>query len=226
MFIPFLEMRRIKLFMKIRMEFRKNMKYISHLDLMKSMQKTLKRSQLKLKYSEGFNPHIILSIANPLPLGVIGGREFADFEILDTDLSEDTMLSKLVEASPPDIIPKKLYVGCEKSFNLTEFAVYDINITTTDSERITELLRGSELLVEKKTKGKIKQINLIELIHEIKFSRVIDGILINLICACGNTKNLNPMLIKKALTLNGVHIDDFSAERSNLLDADFKEFLI
>jgi len=211
--------------MKIRMEFNKDMKYISHLDLMKSMQKTLKRSQLKLKYSEGFNPHIVLSIANPLPLGVRGGREFADFEILD-DLPEDEILLRLKEASPPEIMPKKLHINCEKSFNLTELAVYNIEITTPDSEKITELLSRAELMVEKKAKGKIKLINLIELIKEIKFEYPPEGggVRLNLICACGNTKNLNPMLMKKAFILNGVHIDDFSAERTDLLDAEFKGF--
>ena len=205
--------------MKIRMQFYKNMKYISHLDLMKAMQKTLKRSGLKLKYSEGYNPHIILSIANPLPLGVKGSCEFADFEILSENLSEDEIFSRLMNASPAEIRPKKLYFDCNKSFNLTEYAVYNIKIETNEPDKIKELLVGEELLVEKKSKGKIKLINLIELIHEIKFENTKDGIKINLVCACGNNKNLNPMLIKKAIASQNINSEVFFAERTGLLDA-------
>ena len=210
--------------MKIRMEFQKNMKYISHLDLMKSMQKTLKRSLLNLKYSEGFNPHIILSIANPLPLGVRGGCEFADFEISDDNLSEEEIFSRLLEASPAQIMPEKLYFNCDKSFNLTEFAVYNIEISSDEPEKINELFKKDKLLVEKKSKGKTKLINLIELIKEIKTEVLDNKLEIHLICSCGNTKNLNPLLIKKAIISNNIHIDDFSAERTDLLDADFKSF--
>ena len=66
--------------MKVRLQFEKNVRYISHLELMRAIQRILKRSGLPIRYSEGFNPHIVLSIAVPIPVGVCGLKEYADFE--------------------------------------------------------------------------------------------------------------------------------------------------
>ena len=42
------------------------LRFIGHLDLMRTMQRALRRSHLPIKYSNGFNPHIRLSFAAPL----------------------------------------------------------------------------------------------------------------------------------------------------------------
>ena len=47
----------------------KTLRYIGHLDLMRAMQRALRRSGLPIRYSNGFNPHIRLSFAAPLSVG-------------------------------------------------------------------------------------------------------------------------------------------------------------
>lgn len=53
--------------------------YISHLDLLRTMQRALARSGLPVWYSEGFNPRIYLNFPLPLSLGTAGEREPMDF---------------------------------------------------------------------------------------------------------------------------------------------------
>ncbi len=53
-------------------------KFISHLDLMRLWQRTLNRAGVPLAYSEGFNPHPRMSLAAPLPLGVTSEAELMD----------------------------------------------------------------------------------------------------------------------------------------------------
>lgn len=65
-----------------------SLRYIGHLDLMRTMQRALRRSGLPLKYSSGFNPHIRLSFAQPLGVGVIGMRELMEVP-LDGDVSPE-----------------------------------------------------------------------------------------------------------------------------------------
>jgi radical SAM-linked protein len=233
--------------MKIRMLFSKNLKYISHLDLMKTMQKTLKRSGLRLKYSEGFNPHIVLSIANPLPVGAKGEREYADFEILDDNLNENEVLDKLVAASPEGLKPLEICFAGEnvkgfRSFNDTEFAEYKIEIETgyaDDVKGIINLLEKDEILTEKKSKSGIKTVNLKDFIHKLEFESLKDfssricerespnvanienGLLLNLICACGNNKNLNPFLIKKVIAAHGFDVITFDVTRCGCYDENF-----
>ena len=68
---------------KIRICFSKTgySKYVSHLDLMKTLQRTFRRGGIDISYSQGFNPHPIMSIAHPLPLGVEGLNEYMDISV-------------------------------------------------------------------------------------------------------------------------------------------------
>jgi radical SAM-linked protein len=54
------------------------LKYLSHLDVMRLWERALRRADLPLAYSQGFSPHAKISIAAPLPLGVTGERELMD----------------------------------------------------------------------------------------------------------------------------------------------------
>jgi len=57
------------------------MKYIGHLDLLKLFQRAVRRCGLPVNFSEGFNPHLRVTFALPLPLGMEGMREYAVFEM-------------------------------------------------------------------------------------------------------------------------------------------------
>ncbi len=64
--------------LRVRFSRGEEIKYISHLDLMRLWQRALVRAGLPLAYSEGFNPHPRLSLAVPLALGVTGEAELMD----------------------------------------------------------------------------------------------------------------------------------------------------
>ena len=72
--------------MKIRIKFRKYgaLKFVGHLDMMRYFQKALKRAGIDMKYSEGFNPHMIMSFAAPLGVGVTSTGEYFDMELTAT----------------------------------------------------------------------------------------------------------------------------------------------
>jgi radical SAM-linked protein len=53
-------------------------KYISHLDLLRAWERILRRAEVPLAYSQGFNPHPRLVIAMPLPVGCTGAMEVVD----------------------------------------------------------------------------------------------------------------------------------------------------
>lgn len=59
------------------------MKFISHLDLMRTLMRALRRSDLPVKISEGFNPHLKLSIKRALKLGVESEGEEAKIFLKD-----------------------------------------------------------------------------------------------------------------------------------------------
>ncbi|SFR67246.1 radical SAM-linked protein [[Clostridium] aminophilum] len=69
--------------MKIRIKFRKQgfVRFVGHLDLMRTYQKTMKRADVAIKYSGGFSPHQIMSFASPLSVGMISNGEYMDIEV-------------------------------------------------------------------------------------------------------------------------------------------------
>jgi radical SAM-linked protein len=75
------------------------MRFIGHLDLQRAMQRALRRSGLPVTYSQGFNPHLMLSFAAPLAVGIAGEREIMEVP-LEGDVSEDSFLNRLNEVLP------------------------------------------------------------------------------------------------------------------------------
>lgn len=78
------------------------LRLIGHLDLMRAMQRALRRSGLPLRYSQGFNPHILLTFAAPLSVGMPGQREIMEVP-LEGQVSAEEFMRKLSAALPPDL---------------------------------------------------------------------------------------------------------------------------
>lgn len=75
------------------------LRHIGHLDLMRAMQRALRRSGLPVRYSQGFNPHIVLSFAAPLAVGAAGEREMMEVP-LDAPVAAKTFLGQLNAVLP------------------------------------------------------------------------------------------------------------------------------
>ena len=77
--------------MEIRIKFAKydTMKFISHLEVMRYFQKAVRRSGLDVAYTEGFNPHQIMSFAAPLGVGITSDGEYFDIEVHSTKSSKE-----------------------------------------------------------------------------------------------------------------------------------------
>ena len=58
------------------------MKFIGHLDIMRYFQKAIRRAGMWTSaYTEGFSPHMVMSFANPLGVGLTSDGEYFDIEI-------------------------------------------------------------------------------------------------------------------------------------------------
>ncbi len=89
---------------KLRLRFEKTGKaaYISHLDLMRVVQRIFLRAETPLRYSEGFNPHALISICLPLSVGTESVCELMDFRVKENiDLA--ALPAKLNATSPEGI---------------------------------------------------------------------------------------------------------------------------
>lgn len=94
---------------KCRLEITKGepVRYISHLDYARTVERALRRAKLPVAYSEGFNPHMKMAFASALPVGVTSEAEYLDIEFAD-ELSVETVQKKLGEQLPTGIALKRI----------------------------------------------------------------------------------------------------------------------
>lgn len=87
--------------LKTRMAYtkKKEARYIAHLDLTRVFDRALRRAQIEVVYSEGFNPHPKIAFGPPLPVGVEGEREYVDIDLkLPENLNREQEKIFLAEA--------------------------------------------------------------------------------------------------------------------------------
>jgi radical SAM-linked protein len=90
--------------MRLRITFSKSgmLRYTGHLDLHRLWERTCRRADIPLKYSQGFHPQPRISLGSALPLGFIGKAELIDIK-LDEDRDPESIREKLQNAAPPGL---------------------------------------------------------------------------------------------------------------------------
>ncbi len=143
-------------------------KFVSHLDMQRLFQRAFRRAELPLSYSKGFNPHPLLSFATALSVGYTSESEYFDV-MLDEYLSPEEFTRRVNAALPEGVrITSALDAGDFKGSltPLMRSADYDAVLSfdaPVERERleaaVSSLLDG-ELIVDKKTKGGIKSVDI------------------------------------------------------------------
>jgi radical SAM-linked protein len=77
-------------------------RFISHLDLLRTFERAVRRAQLPVTFSQGYNPHPKLGFCFPLAVGLAGSNEYMDIE-LDRVLSSAKIINTLNSSLPPGL---------------------------------------------------------------------------------------------------------------------------
>ena len=192
--------------MDVRMSFEKTgmAKFISHLDTVRCITRAMKRANVPIWFTEGFNPHAFLTFAMPLSLGFESLCETVDFRLMEeVDLEE--LATRLNNALPVDITVKEIYVY-ETSPNDIRWAEYKIIFNNPDNallETAEKKLLSNEIIVEKKAKQgrkKVnKEVNIKEHIKSFELTEENGKLILNTVLSSGTSININPMLLIGAL---------------------------
>ena len=104
---------------EVRLDYTKfrNAKYISHLDLNRVFFRAVRRAEIPLWFTEGYNPKPYFKYAQTLPLGVESKCESVDIRLLDDNFS-NAELKKRLNAVLPDSIPPAVIFSVSQSKSL------------------------------------------------------------------------------------------------------------
>ena len=204
--------------------------YISHLDLLRTVQRAFPRTELEIKHSQGFHPHPIISIVLPLPVAQSSDCELLDFEVTqDTDGSG--IAEKLNEGLPEGLRVLDCYEAKRPVRELAYLQAdmemeYDHGVPEGAAEALTELFHRPELLIEKRTKHKeLAQIDIAPLIREMTLTEQDGSILADAVVAAQNP-GLNPAYLAQAIEreLPALKPDFVRVRRTEIYDTEGNVF--
>lgn len=179
---------------------RRRAKYISHLDLMRCMQRAFRRAGVPIWFTEGFNPHAYLMFPLALSLGYESDCECMDFRI-DGQMSMHTAMQRLNAVLPPDLQIMKMAEPVRKHTDIA-FADYSICLdcaedTTADGlrEAWDAYMAQDTIPMVKKTKRGTATIDLKEQAQILMTQTLDDGLWLKLRMPAGTSVNVNPGLL-------------------------------
>ena len=189
--------------MNIRMKFKKHgcMKFIGHLDIMRYFQKAIRRAEIDIAYSEGFSPHMIMSFAAPLGVGLTSEGEYVDLQVNSCKSSKEAVdaLNSVMVDGMEVVSFKLLPENVKNAMSSVAAADYFVNwregyAPENWEEKFIKFLQKDEMLIVKKTKRSEAEVDLKPMLYKAELRD--GGIFMQV--ACGSVNNLKPELMMEA----------------------------
>ncbi|MEW6203149.1 MAG: TIGR03936 family radical SAM-associated protein [bacterium] len=114
-------------------------RFISHLDLLRGIQRALRRSALPLDFSRGFNPHPIISfVTSPLPVSYTSETELLSFTLKNA-VDIEQIIAQLARAFPPGVVPVEVQTTDKNTTSLFENSIrYLVFLKSSQTDQTTQ----------------------------------------------------------------------------------------
>ena len=203
------------------------MRFISHLDMTRFLARAIRRAEIPVWYTEGFNPHLYMTFALPLSLGFESEYEVVDIRLINDEYPTQTLCDRLNAVCTPDI---HFFKAAEPQLKTGDVAGADFVIDFCDggtlAEKLDMFLKSDSITVLKKTKkGEIKQIEIADKIKSFTVDKSGKNTRLKIRLPAGSVDNLNPELILQRFFETNADRCDFVINRVAILDADQNLFV-
>lgn len=179
-----------------------SLRYTGHLDILRTFVRGMRRAEIPFKYSEGFNPHAVMSFALPLGVGTTSECEIVEIQMKE-QIPVEYFIKAVNEKMPPESIEVLTAGYSDEKTPVIVKADYVIeyeNDAAVNYDEIEEALSGKEILIEKKSKRQMKEINLSDHIFDSRIEKKDDkSFTLYVTVSAGNTFNIKPQLLTDGL---------------------------
>lgn len=201
--------------MRIRLEYEKGkeIKFLSHLDMARVWERMIRRSGLRPVLTQGFNPHIKLSLGTVLPVGMWSKSEYLDMEI-DEEVSPEFVIERLNQYTPPGIRVKRaqeIAASTPALMAVINAAVYRFAVTGSEEilrPVIQTLLDQTDILITQR--GGEKTADIRPGILRVDMRRTESGLEIESLLAAGNQSPVRIQDFMEALLRSGLDTDQIA----------------
>ena len=208
--------------MNIRMKFKKHgcMKFIGHLDIMRYFQKAIRRAEIDIAYTEGFSPHMIMSFAAPLGVGLTSEGEYVDLQVHTCESSKAAVeaLNRVMVDGMEVVSFKRLPETVKNAMASVAAADYFVKFREGYApeeweQSFAAFLEKEEMFIVKKTKRSEALVDLKPMLYQCELRN--GGIFMQV--ACGSVNNLKPELVMEAYAKEcGIELAAFALEIARL----------
>lgn len=229
-----------------------HLKFISHLDWHKLVYTAIRKSGLKINYSQGFNPAPKISIGTALPLFIEGKKEYIDIELqeetadniikdkLNNILPETSQISEIVKIPKEEAsIEKRVCWAVYKAIPQSQ----EINKKFNIESIAKEFLLKQNIIIDKHSKKGIKKIDIRPGVYSLNFDKSNNILEFTLKAGAGIADKLSntylegyeKLLMKEPVSISSIRADEFlkiltpeinwRITREKLLDSNFNELI-
>lgn len=209
----------------VRVFYKKNgrMRFVSHLDMNRFMTRIIRRTDIPVWYTEGYNTHAYITFALPLSLGFESEYEIMDFKLNDESYSLEKVKSQLMSVMPEYIEIIKVAEPVNKVAKLS-FAEFNIWLDDKIGDELEEFLAGDIICTKKNKKGVEKQIDIGAKIVSYRIDED-EKTLLDIILPAGSADNINPSLLLDEFFKKRENSVYYFVTRTMLFDDDMCEFV-
>lgn len=210
---------------KIRVKFIKDetVKYLGHLDILRTFGRAIRRSGVPIIYSQGFNPHPSMSFALPLSVGVTSEGEYVDMDI-EGEMSPKELVDTLNNGLPNGLKSVSAEEVDVRSNAMADvrWAKYRVRVEGKGlndiNKKVEELLNIKEVIVLKETKSGTKEADIRTDIRELSVLSARDKTAeLTMGLSAGSVSNLKPEFVIEGLKKYcEVIVDDIEVHRVEL----------
>ncbi len=183
---------------RIKYERSDDAKFISHLDLMRTMNRALRRAEAPLQYTQGFNPHSIMTVALPLSVGITSECEYLDITFTE-DVDTIAFKDKLNATMPEGLRALEIRKADDmKAFKYIETAIYTVTFESDIAPDCKAFMAMGEAVMTKRTKSGEKEENIMPDIHKLTCTCADGMYTLTMRINVGSKRNLKPELVLAA----------------------------
>lgn len=188
---------------------REDVKFISHLDIMRTFERALRRSHIPISYSMGFNPQPQIVFGLPLAVGVTSEAEYADFQLtkhIDTNsfiegLNKELPVGlKILDVKYKDNTKNIMAVIGIASYIILVYTCLNLGINDI-REKICAFKNEMNIMIKKEGKKRTREINIRPMVHRLNVEEYNEVYKISALLSAGGTENLRPDLLIAALNM-------------------------